>query len=287
MDSPLISPSKARRDAVQAKDWSYVSDWLAKKYAPSPIPRFERNDNVLQALLELAAANDAADAESELLHRASADELGRYEAAQREATDNPVHRLLAGVEGSLGDDGAKALGDIGEASVILGTLETDAVTLGERIVNIERERFEVEQQRSRVGDLQAYLERETAALRTKMEALKAQEEESLTEKLQQQTRQWNRDTKQIGMKLAEYKERISALERVKVTGPSIEDVKADEKEIQALQARVKGLEKQLQDFHGLPPDLEAAKEEYQRSQRELHSLIRRRDELWEGTMQSQ
>ncbi len=286
MDSPLISPSKARRDAAQAKDWSYISRWLAKKYTPHPVPRFERNDDVLQEVLALITANETADAEAELLRRAGVDELERYETALRNAAEDLVDELLAEVEESLDVDGTKALDDLAEASVMLGTLQTDTLSLGERLTRIERERFEAEQQRRRVSDLQAYLERGTASLRKGIVTLKEQEDEGLTEELHQETTQWNRDTKQIGMKLAEYKERLMALERARVVGPSVEDVKADEKEIQVLQAQVKGLEKQIQDFHGLPPDLEVAKGEYQRSQKELHALMRRRDDLWERMMQS-
>lgn len=286
MDSPLLSPSKARRDAAQAKDWSYVSSWLAKKYAPLPVPRFERNDEVLQALLALVAANDVADAEAELLHQARVDELKCYEAAQTCAVDDPVQELLAEIEHSLDSAGEKALRELAETCVMLGTLETDVVTLAERLIEISNEQFNARKQLRRVSDLQAYLESETLNVNQEIEALKEIEEETLSDKLQQQTTQWNRDTKQIGMKLAEYKERISSLERVRVAAPLIEDVKADEKEVQVLQAQVKGLEKQLQELHGLPPDLEATKAEYRRSQRELHTLTRRRDELWEKVVQS-
>lgn len=286
MDSPLISPSKARRDAVQAKDWSYVSNWLAKKYAPQPVPRFERNHDVLRELLALVAANDASDGEVELLHRARTGELEQYEAAQDHAADDPIRDLLAEVEESLDQKGTDALRDLAETCVALGTLDTDPVTLEKRTVDLATEEFDRAEELRKVGDLQAYLERETASLKAEMQALQDSREEGVTEHLQQQTTQWNRDTKQIGMKLAEYKERIAALERVKVVGPSIEDVKFEEQEAQALQARIKGLERQLNDYHGLPPDLEASKEEYQRSQRELQTLTRRRDELWERLVQS-
>jgi molecular chaperone GrpE (heat shock protein) len=114
-----------------------------------------------------------------------------------------------------------------------------------------------------------------------MASLREREDESVIETLRQQTPQYNRDAKQVGMKLVEYKVRIATLERAKMAGPQLEDVKVDEKEVLTLQARVKSLEKQLAEYHGFPPDLEAAKEEYQRSQRELQSLTKRRDELFD------
>lgn len=62
-----FSPSKARQQRAQAKDWEYVQSWLEKKFAPKPIPSFERNDETLKALLELASFNDAADEERALI----------------------------------------------------------------------------------------------------------------------------------------------------------------------------------------------------------------------------
>ena len=281
MGDSLVSPAKARRDAEQARDWSYVTNWLAQKYAPQPVPHFERNDDVLQSLLALVAANDAADAEAELLQRARGEELRRFEERQRGAEDDPVHELLGEIKASLDEKGAETLRDLAETSVPLGTLKTDPATLGGRMVEVAREEFDAAEKLRMVDAAQAYLGRETALLEHDMASLKEREDEGMTETLRQQTSQYNRDAKQVGMKLVEYKERIAALERVRMAAPQLEDVKSDEKDVFELQKRVKDLEKQLADYQGLPPDLEAAKEEYQRSQRELQSLARRRDELFD------
>jgi HAUS augmin-like complex subunit 1 len=287
MESSLISPSKARRDAEQARDWSYVTSWLAKKYAPQAVPRFERNENVLQSLLALVAANDAADGEAELLHRAREEELERYEERQRNTGRDPVHDLLAEVEASLDEKGLNALRDLAKASILLGTLKTDSATLGERMLEVEKCEYKAAGRLRCAEALQGYLEREIVLQEHEMSSLRELEDEGVTEGLRQQTTQYNRDTKQVSMKLVEYKDRIAGLERVKIAGPQLEDVKTDEREVAALQARVKGVEKQLAEYQGLPPDLEAAKEEYQRSQRELQILTRRRDDLFdEGLVRS-
>ena len=83
-NAAIFSPSVARAAASTAKDWSYVDDWLRRKYAASSssssassisggakatakrsswttVPQFERNPETLKALLALAAANEAAD----------------------------------------------------------------------------------------------------------------------------------------------------------------------------------------------------------------------------------
>ena len=281
MEDPLLSPSKARRDAAQARDWSYVTKWLAKQYAPHSIPHFERNDDVLQSLLALVAANDAADTEMELLNRAREQGLQRFEEKQRPVVDDPVQELLEEVEASLDEKGVEVLRDLAETSILLGTLRTDAATIGGRMAEVAREEFDVEEQLRRVETVRAYLEREMALLEQEIASFRGREDEDGTEHLHQQTTQRNRDTREVAMKLVEYKDRIAALERAKVAGPQLEDAKADEKEVLALQKRVKDLEKQLADYQGLPPDLEAAKEEYQRIQRELQSLTRRRDELFD------
>ena len=65
----LFSPSKARQQQALAKDWSFIDSWLTKKYAHKPVPKFERNDETLQALLALAAFNEKADEEQDLVER--------------------------------------------------------------------------------------------------------------------------------------------------------------------------------------------------------------------------
>src|SRR5271156_725503 len=198
MEDLLISPSKARRDAARARDWSYVTSWLAKKYATQPVPRFEHSEEVLQSLLALMAANDAADAEAELLYRAEEEELARFE-ERRGAVDDPVHELLGEVEASLDEKGKEALRDLSETSILLGTLKTDTATLGARMVEVTRDEFDAAQRLGSVEAVQAYLEREIALLEHDMASLREREDESATETLRQQTTQYNRDAKQVGM----------------------------------------------------------------------------------------
>lgn len=68
-NTALFSPSKARQQQAQAKDWHYVDSWLTRMYAPKSAPVFERNEDTLQALLTLVAVNERADEEQELVHR--------------------------------------------------------------------------------------------------------------------------------------------------------------------------------------------------------------------------
>lgn len=65
----LFSPSKARQQRAQAADWAQIDSWLSYKYAGRTVPTFERNEETLKVLRELAAANERADEERMVLER--------------------------------------------------------------------------------------------------------------------------------------------------------------------------------------------------------------------------
>jgi hypothetical protein len=78
----LFSPSKARQQRAQAQDWASVDSWLSTKYPGRSLPTFERNEDTLRALLALAAANERADEERELVEsveREALNELSKQE----------------------------------------------------------------------------------------------------------------------------------------------------------------------------------------------------------------
>jgi HAUS augmin-like complex subunit 1 len=274
--SPLLSPTKARRDAAEAKDWADVSSWLATKYSPQPVPRFERNGETLRALLELIAVNEAADREVGLIQRAEEEELRRVEEADRSDV-GPCRDMLGALEVSLNERGASALNDLAEASLLLGTLSPDPGVMGERIMELSKEKFEREQQFRRISDLQGQLEHEIETMKTNTEKIRSQVDEVAQEDMQQRTAQLNRETKQFTTKKVEYSERIAALERYTIESPNLSGLKIQEQLVKQAQARVKVLERQISEFHSLPPDLEAARGEYQRAVGELQDLRRRRD----------
>jgi len=69
LSDALFSPSKARQQQAQAKDWIFVDSWLSKKYYPKSVPPFERNEETLQALMMLVAYNERADEEKALVEK--------------------------------------------------------------------------------------------------------------------------------------------------------------------------------------------------------------------------
>jgi hypothetical protein len=69
LSDALFSPSKARQQQAQAKDWVFVDSWLSKKYHPKGVPAFERNEETLQSLMTLVAFNERADEEQNLVEK--------------------------------------------------------------------------------------------------------------------------------------------------------------------------------------------------------------------------
>ena len=115
-DSPLASPTKARQAAMQAKDWAYINAWLTRKYTPKPVPQFERNEDTLRVLLTLAAANDAADEETNIHHRAQEEAIRafkvREEAERKDPHERQKNEILDEVEMCLDDKGRRDLDDL-------------------------------------------------------------------------------------------------------------------------------------------------------------------------------
>ncbi|KAJ9256826.1 hypothetical protein DTO207G8_2429 [Paecilomyces variotii] len=283
LDSPLISPSKARQAAIQAKDWAYINSWLARQYAPNPVPPFERNEDTLKTLLALAAANDTADEEAALFHRAREEALQGLKA--REKAEPPQKKeILDEIEDYLDEKGAKSLDDLAATTVALGTLGAEDVT--HAIIELTTEEFDAAEQVRRVEDLQNYLEKELDSLRRQLEELKTNEAYETPPDILAQSAEWNRGTKILGTKAGEYQSRIASLERtVNARGPTIQQLMEEEQCVLRLKETVSTLEGRLKAFHCLPPDVDGAKLEYKRLERELNQLIRRRDRMFEGLVE--
>lgn len=98
-----------------------------------------------------------------------------------------------------------------------------------------------------------------------------------------QTSQFNTSTKQLTLKIKEYRGRINGLNRTlelqrQPEGDiTIEDVQQRAEAVQQKQREVKELEARLSMYHGLPPVLEASREEVRRAQVELEEWRTRRE----------
>jgi hypothetical protein len=124
----VFSPTAAKQASLQQKDWAYVDEFLASRFFPSPVPKFERNADTLKALLALAAANEAADEEKLLERRVekkALEELKRRDTALEEARKGKGEPLLAAVEENLTPEGRRCLNSAALMSVALATNSAD------------------------------------------------------------------------------------------------------------------------------------------------------------------
>ncbi|KAJ5082864.1 hypothetical protein N7532_011907 [Penicillium argentinense] len=283
--SPLVSPTKARQAAIQAKDWAYVNSWLSRQYAPKPVPQFERNEGTLRVLLTMAAANDAADEEASLQHRAREEAVRvfktREQAERKDAHERQKIEILDEVEMCLDDSGKRDLGDIADSAIVLGnTLNPGTEDLSLSIVELTAEESEAQDQIAKVQSLQRYLEKELAQLQADLEKLKSDKAYETPEDTQSMTSEWIRGTKTLSTKVGEYQDRIASLERNRPHGPTIEELIMEEENVIRLRETVKSLEGRVRAFHDLPKDVPGARARYKELERELGQLTRQRETMF-------
>ena len=302
---PLISPSKAAHAASLSRAWSEVTAFLAPLFHPNPIPRFERNDATLSALLTLASHCTSQTEQNALLAATRAQAL--KELREDEQQENPTASLLSSIEESLTPPGHQALDTLASLSVSLGSVSTNPATMASQLANLTRSQCEVEQQLQRVETLHQQLKSEHALALDLLSKLRSSSTATTSTSasddfhphqrntntgnanLAQKTSNWNRGAKQVGLKMNEYKSRTKALESHPTAGKKPEfglpEIKTEERELLDLEKRVRGLEGRVRGFDGLPPDREMALKEVERMRRELEGLVRRRDGLFEGLVE--
>ncbi|RAH84506.1 hypothetical protein BO86DRAFT_446472 [Aspergillus japonicus CBS 114.51] len=278
MDSPLFSPAKARQAAIEAKDWAYVNSWLSRQYAPNPVPQFERNEDTLRTLLALAAANDTADQEAMVVHEAREQAVQAFQ-FQEQGEEPKKIEILDEIELSLDESGRQGLYDLAETTAVLGALSTDAVDLGQSIIDLTTEEFNVQEQMSKVEALQNYLERELATLRTQLDDLQNNEAFQTPADLPAITAEWTRNTKSLSAKASEYRDRISSLLRNRGKEPRLEDVMAKEADVIMLLGTVQNLETRITVLHELPEDVPGARTKCKELERVLSRLVRERNAI--------
>lgn len=281
IDSPLVSPAKARQAAIQAKDWAYINSWLNRQYAPKPVPQFERNEDTLRALLTLAAANDAADEEATLVHRAREEVVRGFKAGEGKE-EQQKKEILDELELCLDENARRDLDDLAETTSVLGALSTETKDLGHSVIELTMEGFDAREQISKVEVLHKYLERELETLRGQLEQLKNDLAYETPADLPALTAEWSRSTKLLAAKLGEYQDKIASLERNKPRGPTIEELVAEEQDVVTLREEVKSRETRINMFHDLPKDIPGARAQYKNLERELGQLTKERDAMFEN-----
>ncbi|KEF62859.1 uncharacterized protein A1O9_00832 [Exophiala aquamarina CBS 119918] len=307
------SPSKARAQALETHAWSLVTSWLSKLYHPAPIPTFERNAATLRGLQSLMAENTAADKLRELVYEAQCEELQEARAHATAAADQPgaglgAEELLQLLESSLSEAAASALDSLARSAVLLGC-ETTSPTAGtidqalrSRILGVSQEIFALEAQ---IRSLNEHISRLEAPQQAQSQDRHHQQQIPLDHDdpetgtttlpsttdistIHAQTLQHQRETKQLSLKAQEYRSRLAQLTRQlsqlsqsQTSRPTMSTVAAKISHLERRQQDLQSLENTIRAFHGLPPDVQASREEVRRATAELGRLRSRRDELFE------
>ena len=282
--SANFSPTLARQAIATTKDWNYVDAWLSRQFSPGSAPPFERNAETLKALLALAAVNEAADEERDLLSNAEAKAL--TELRQHEPS-GPQAELLGSLEDNLTKSGKESLEALAETATVLNLPFADTEEMARRVVDLQVNSFNIAQASSCVSILHDHLESESELASKMLEEFEGEEYRASSD-VTKQTAEYQRKAKLLVNKLPELTERIAALQNSENTGPvqtSIQDIDAEEKRFKAALAMVKDLEVQVKSYHGLPHDTDLARQELERLRDELQKLTKQRDGMFEGLVE--
>jgi HAUS augmin-like complex subunit 1 len=279
--SAIFSPSVARQQLAAAKDWNYVDSWLSAKFQVKTPPPFERNNETLKALLALAAINESADEERDLLAKVEAKALQDLQA--KEQTD-PNTELINSIEESLTREGQTSIEALSHASVILKEPIPDIERLGRSIIDLQVTSYDLEQTSDRISILEAHLNLELQNINTLIKDLQSDAYQPPSD-LSKQTIDYQRKAKALASKLPDLRDRMSSLVSAGKPKIRIQDVKAEEEKSKALMVVVKDLETQVKSYHGLPQDTDLARLELERLRVELRDLIHERDSMFEGLVE--
>ncbi|KAI5284451.1 hypothetical protein KEM54_001321 [Ascosphaera aggregata] len=250
MDAPiesLISPTRARQAALQAKDWALVTSWLTRIYAPNPVPAFERNEDTLSALLDLAAANSAADEQVRLVQQAEKDILGHLKAQQKCLDDDLLRNdLFNTVEAALGEEGAVCIDEIAGVSAVLGIPNAEASEIGSAIIDMTREEHHSQQEMHQTNALLGRLEKDLAEVRQQLEEMKNNEAFQIPADLPTQTSEHIREIKLLNKKIDEYSSQLAGVLNRGQNAFSktlrLEDILDDEQRVMELKKAIQSLQ---------------------------------------------
>lgn len=279
----VFSPSIARQQLAAAKDWSYIDAWLSLKFAPRPVPPFERNGATLASLLALASLNQSADEERDMLFTVQTKAV--HELAQRHQAD-PHGETLEALEDALTRDGRISLNALADMSVALHQPVADVERLAGKLLELQRREYDLQQASARVDLLQKHISREMARLDVLISDLKSGVYDVPAD-LSKQTLDYQRKTKVLAAKIPELRDRLASLTMAAggTPTPTLHDVNHEEDRFRELMEVVKSLETQVKSYHGLPHDTDLARLEVETLKAELRDLSRRRDNMFEGLVE--
>lgn len=290
-DAAIFSPSVARRAATAARDWSYIDSWLSAKFAGRPVPSFERNPDTLQSLLALAAFNESADEERQLVSRAERDALVELDNGVGENSLRDT--ILAAAEDELPREGQVALDAMSHMAVQAGIAYPEPEDLARSVMQAQRRVHDAEQMHARVDALQVGLEADAQHMSDLVRDLETREDYAAPPHLARENLDLQRKVKTMAAQLPELQDRVAALassfdnnRRGSVTKlTTIDDVSRHEQAYLDLLAQRKQLDAQIAAFAGLPSDPDLAREELDQLRSQLRRATSQRDAVFEGLVE--
>ena len=275
--SALFSPSKARAAQAQAKDWASVDAWLGKRYPSKRLPPFERNEETLQALLELATLNDSADEQRSLVDRiekSSLQAMSRRRAAESEGNAEILKLLMTALKD------CKSLDGLAETTVALECPDTDVATVARALADLTAQEFDAKQQATRAEAQVQAIKSNQAKVSSQLKELKRDDFQPRTN-LPELTVEWSRNTKQLKAKIGEYDDRLAGLRASQPPAVTLEDVSSLAEDLSTQQQRLAELNAHLTAYQSLPTDPKAARTALEKAKVALRSQMQDRDQLFE------
>lgn len=273
LSSPQFSPSKAQAQQAQAKDWASVDGWLSRRYGSKRLPTFERNEDTLQVLLNLATGNESADEQRGHIDRIEKTALSAH--AKRATSADKTWQILLKEPWERAD-----LDELAESAVLLDCPDPGISTLSEAVLDLTSQKFTLDQQVHMVD--------------TQLQALKVEQQRaaSLLRDLNQnafeadpglsdQTSEHLRSAKHMRAKIAEYDDRTATIDVGSSSNSSMDEVVRQSEDLEGEQARISELQTELRAYQSLPANAKAARSKLENAREELRNLTMQRDRLFE------
>ena len=202
--------------------------------------------------------------------------------------------MIEAIKVHLTPEGADALRALASTAVALDTTSADAETLAHALIAHTSTSQTLTNNIAHIQTLQRYLDKQQSLLRAQLNEMQSNPAFSAPPSLQRQTTEQARQTKHLRAKIREYEDRLASLEHSQTrnaatpasksvsSAEAIVDMLEQQAALNTLREKVEGLEKEVDQYAGLPADREAARKEVGKLEVELDNVRRRRDELFEA-----
>lgn len=190
-------------------------------------------------------------------------------------------------------EGEQALDAIASTAVALNTPNAHPETIAHALIQHTITSQNLTNHLAHIQTLQNYLEKQQSLLRSQLNELQSNPAFTVPSNIQRQTTEHIRQTKHLRTKIREAEDKLSSLQsnqsRTMTPGSkhvgsaeAIGEMLEQQKNLDELKQKVENLEKEVEEFAGLPADREAARKEVGRLEVKLDEVRRRRDDLFEG-----